>query len=377
MTQTLALLLDAYRELNAKKMFWISLIISALIMLAIAALGVHERGVSILWFEIDLWEPGELGMSIDQFRPEFYESIFSFVGITVWLTWAAIILAIVSTASMFPDLMSSGSIDTLLSKPIGRFRLFMTKYLLGLGFVALQVLVFSVAGFLVIGIRAGHWEPRIFLAVPIVLAFFSYLYAISTLVGVYTRSTLAAILVTIIVWFGLFAVNYTDTILLQQQASAEVDLEQHQMGLDYAMTLSDAPDEGRGGSERERYLRRWGVDLQPEIDRYTRSSERWSRWRWYIKLVKTPLPKTGETRALLGRALTPSEDIPEYEFDPADGPNQSIGFMGIDGNAEAIALMTEKLQREQRPVWWVVITSLLFEVVVVGLAAWKFCRRDF
>ena len=32
MTQTLALLVDAYRELNARKMFWISLIISGVVI---------------------------------------------------------------------------------------------------------------------------------------------------------------------------------------------------------------------------------------------------------------------------------------------------------------------------------------------------------
>ena len=39
LTQTLALLLDAYRELNAKKLFWITMILSGVIVLAFAAVG--------------------------------------------------------------------------------------------------------------------------------------------------------------------------------------------------------------------------------------------------------------------------------------------------------------------------------------------------
>ncbi len=47
MTQTLALLLDAYRELNAKKMFWVVLILSALVVIAFAGTGINERGITM------------------------------------------------------------------------------------------------------------------------------------------------------------------------------------------------------------------------------------------------------------------------------------------------------------------------------------------
>ncbi|MEM9416044.1 MAG: ABC transporter permease [Planctomycetota bacterium] len=377
MTQTLALLLDAYRELNAKKMFWITLILSALVMLGIAAAGIHETGFSVLWFKFDLWDMGDMGAeSMDEIRAAFYKEIFRYVGVTIWLTWAAIILAIVSTASMFPDLMSSGSIDTLLSKPISRLRLFLTKYLLGLGFVALQVLVFCIAGFFVIGFRAGDWEPRIFLAVPIVLMFFSYLYAISTLVGVYTRSTLAAIVATVIVWFGLFAINAADGEILEAQAENQVMLDRYRLGLEYAQTLDAEPPEEGGRSEREQFLQMWGGDIDGEIDALERSVTTWENWRRRMMWVKTPLPKTGETRSLLRRALVPTEDLELPEYDPADGPDQA-GFMGIQTSEQATPIMMMRIQRDQRPAWWIVVTSLLFEFVVVGLAAWKFCRRDF
>src|SRR5205085_9269224 len=105
--------------------------------------------------------------------------MFSELGVGIWLTFAALILAIVSTASLFPDLITGGAIDLYLSKPISRLRLILTKYATGLLFVALQVLVFCAASFLVIGLRGGVWEPRLFLAVPIVLCFFSYLFCIS------------------------------------------------------------------------------------------------------------------------------------------------------------------------------------------------------
>ena len=31
----------------------------------------------------------------------------------------------------------------------------------------------------------------------------------------------------------------------------------------------------------------------------------------------------------------------------------------------------------QRPLWWIIGTSLGFEAVILGIACWIFCRRDF
>jgi len=52
MRQTLAIFVDSYRELNSKMMFWISLLISGLVVGAYACVGISERGFTVLWFEI-------------------------------------------------------------------------------------------------------------------------------------------------------------------------------------------------------------------------------------------------------------------------------------------------------------------------------------
>ena len=58
---------------------------------------------------------------------EFYKRLFVSIGIEIWLAWIALILALASTAGIFPDLMTAGSIDLFVSKPIGRLRLFLTE----------------------------------------------------------------------------------------------------------------------------------------------------------------------------------------------------------------------------------------------------------
>src|SRR4029077_12078354 len=102
-------------------------------------------------------------------RGDFYKLMFNTLGVGIWLSWIATVLALISTAGIFPDMLTGGSIDLYLSKPISRLRLFFTKYLSALLFVGLQVGLFTLASFLVLGIRGGTWLWGLFLAIPIML----------------------------------------------------------------------------------------------------------------------------------------------------------------------------------------------------------------
>src|SRR5205814_2315275 len=166
------LLVDAYRELNARKMFWIVLILSGVAMAAFSIIGVGPTNLTFLRAKIPNFGIPPL---------VFYKSLFSSVVIGLWLTWAATILALISTSSIFPDLIAGGSIDLFLAKPISRLRLFFTKYFAGLLFVVLQVVIFCVVSYFVLGIRGGFWRPAVFWALPIVVCFFSYLYSVCVL----------------------------------------------------------------------------------------------------------------------------------------------------------------------------------------------------
>src|SRR5262249_7835734 len=139
-----------------------------------------------------------------------------------WFTWLASLLALISTAGIFPDFLASGSIDLFLAKPLSRLRLFFTKYMAGLLFVLLQVTLFTILCFFILGFRAGVWEPGLFLAIPLILLFFSYLFCICVLLGTLTRSTIAALMITLLVWFGIWAVDRVDVTIQSQRAMASV-----------------------------------------------------------------------------------------------------------------------------------------------------------
>ena len=173
----MTILWDSFRLLQAKKLFWIALGISMLVAVFYASIGFNSQGMTMFFgwkeFENPLLREG---------RPEaaaFYVLLFTDVILKFWLAWIAIALALLSTASIFPDFIAEGSIGISLSKPVGRLRLFLLKYLGGLLFVALQVTVFTAIVFLALGWRTGEWNLTVFWAVPVVTFVFSLLHAVS------------------------------------------------------------------------------------------------------------------------------------------------------------------------------------------------------
>ena len=356
--QTWAIFVEAYRELSNRKLFWITLIISGFVALAFAAVGITEKGITILHWEFDA-PLNTTRMS----AAAFYKLMFVQLGINLWLAWAATILALVSTASIFPDFLSGGAVDLWLSKPISRFRLFLTKYATGLLFVTLQVTVFTLACFLVLGLRGGVWAPGIFLAVPLVLCFFSYLFAFCVLFAVLTRSTIASLLLTLLVWFGLFLVNATESSLMGIATMPQIQVEQAQRRIE-AQRSRPNPNEERI------------QQLEEQVRRGTEARDRMLWWHVWSVRIKTVLPKTAETVELLERRLVALSDLGGGDDEDEEMIEDTPFGTGDPISSRELQRRVME-ERRERSVWWILGTSLLFEAGVVGLAALLFSRRDF
>lgn len=409
--QTMAMLVDAYRELNAKKMFWITLVLSALVVIAIACVGINDKGITVLWwtFPVDVFNATIVSPAF------FYKLIFINFGFKVWLTWAATILALVSTASLIPDFVAGGSIDLVLSKPVGRLRLFLTKYATGLLFVALQVSVFAAASFLVIGIRGGAWEPRIFLAIPLVVLFFSFLYCVCALIGLRTRSTIAALLLTLLFWLLVFIVHASEQSVLLFKLNAEdrvasIETKAGPLADSVAkqrasiQKLSDVPadETPEARLERESQLvtaqaSLSGLELRQQTSTSSlkeyQSSERFlGRLYAGIFALKTVLPKTSETMGILENSLTSLDEVAKLRKAEEERreerraqrrgsdtrpPNRTGDSERDSGEfSSAVAERQQEIIRS-RSIWWILGTSLAFEAVVLAVACTIFARRDF
>ncbi len=333
MRQTLAILLDACRGLRSKWLFWISLWLSGLVVLCFLFLGIDERGLTIV-----VWHFDHPWLNTRNIEPAtLYKWLFSNLGIGIWLSWVGTILALISTAGMFPDLVAGGSIDLMVSRPIGRLRLFFTQYAAGLLFVTLQATIFSAASFVVLGLRGGVWEPGLFVAVPVMVVFFSYLFSVCVLVGVRTRSTVAALLLTLLFWVGVWAVAASEnTLLMFREMQAE--------------GVAWTGPRGRPAAD--------AAPTVPEPEPPASSDMAYTM----VSTLHTVLPKTTETVDLLERWLIRLADLPDRK--------------AAQSRQQEIAQATIESIRSRSPLW-ILGTSLGFEAVVLALAAWSFCRRDF
>ncbi len=397
MTQTLALFLDAYRELNSKRLFWLVLILSGLVVASFACLGIDERGVTLLWYNL-----GDFGGFVNSnlLPPEqLYKTLFSEFGIKFWLAWLATILALVSTAGMIPDFIASGAIELTLSKPISRLRLFFTKFLMGLLFVTMQVSIFTFASFLVIGIRGHAWQPGVFLAIPLVMVFYSYLFSVCVLVGLVTRSTITSLLLTLLFWLFLFCLNATDAIILQGREvnamrieSVSARIERMERATVTQLRKKAAGDEVARGVPEEEAARHAEAltftteqinennaalpKLRRDLADARTNTPKWQFASRVAVTAKTIFPKTSETTALLERALIERMDISTPKSDEEDSTIKGFGERMSRADQQRLAARMDNVLRS-RSVGWVLGTSLGFEACVLGIAGWLFVRRDF
>ncbi len=124
----------------------------------------------------------------------------------------ALLISVVITAFFIPNMLRKGSIDLLISKPLGRSQLLICKYIGGLTFTFL-ITAFTVGGvWLVLAARSGVWDPSFLVVIPVLTFTFAILYAVSTLAAVLTRSAIVSILLSIGFAFFLFLVGQVKTI---------------------------------------------------------------------------------------------------------------------------------------------------------------------
>ncbi len=380
-TQTRALFIDAYRDLNSRKLFWIVLVLNVVVVAGFSALGVKGDRISIITWEI----PHDIPVAMF-----VYKWIFSFVVVGQWLTWMATILALISTASIFPDFLAGGAVDLYLCRPIGRVRLFLTKYLTGLLFVTLQVTVFTTGSFLVLGWRGQVWQPGLFIAIPVVVLFFSYLFSICVFFGIWTRSTLAAFFLTLIVWGLIFGLNAADRFLVQADelyADRAARAQQRIAAVDKSIAAVQARLDRAAAATmpaaRPNAASRAPTPQQIEADNATLRRLRFDRNRLvttaaqecppdWVKTaqpiifgINTVVPKTQETVGLLDRVL----------FDDV-ALKATLSALPEGHRTET---WREQIYRmlNARSVWWILGSSIAFEALVLTLAIRRFCRGDY
>ncbi|MEM7229981.1 MAG: hypothetical protein AAF432_14325 [Planctomycetota bacterium] len=372
-----AILMDSYRQLRSMFLFWIVLGLSFFVIVFYASIGFNEDGMFLFF---GLVSPESQMLSEDSpLSSLLYRAIFTTFIVGLWLAWIATILALISTANIFPDFMASGAIDIVLAKPVRRTTLFIYKYLASLMFVVLQVTIFCVGVFICMGWRIGEWDPKIFVAIPVVTLFYSYLFSVCVLIGVRTRSVLVALLLTFGLWFSVFGFNTAEGIMLQIRSSAQIEVEDADEQIaDLQAQLDELTDEADNADVAK-------ATLQDAIDGHLLSTngqrellDKTQPWFNFIRVCKWVLPKTQETINLVNRSLVKPDAVTMNDIMMGNLDTNEDGDI-VKARNDTDVQMVSRVQEfyDTQSLWYVIGTSLIFEFLVLALACWMFVRRDF
>jgi len=200
--QVWALIVDSFRDVIDRKLFWIMVILSVSIAGAMACITFDTNGINILF---GTWHIGSHSWSTSspQVRANVGALLVKIIA-DLYIGWVGMVLALLSTSGMFPAFMAPGAVDVVVSKPISRYVLFLGKYAGAMVFVFLQAVLFVSLTFIVIGLRWHYWLWGYLWLIPLMVVLFSYLFSFCALFGVLTRSALASLLLTLLAWIGMW-----------------------------------------------------------------------------------------------------------------------------------------------------------------------------
>ena len=109
-------------------------------------------------------------------------------------------LAIFATAHLVPRMQEKGTIDLYLSRPVGRIKLLLSRYVAGLLLAASNVIYLMVSVWAIVAFKTGVMHGRFLLAGLIIMLVIATLLAFAFLIGVLTSSTAVSIMTT----YGIF-----------------------------------------------------------------------------------------------------------------------------------------------------------------------------
>jgi ABC-type transport system involved in multi-copper enzyme maturation permease subunit len=346
MRQVIALLVDSARLLRSRSLFWICLGLSA--FAAIALFGTYSfntEGVRFLWFKTNANPALATGTN----GPRMFVSfIFSEVFIQYWLSWGAIILALISTASILPDFLADGAIELALCKPISRTKLFLVKCFAGVLFTLAQVTLGVCIAYLLVRVNTGVWLHATLLAIPAILLQFIYLYAVGSLIAVLTRSTIASLIGTLLFWFMVFIVQFSANQLTGTLAQ---------------MDAQAARQKARGD--------------QHAADQTLAEAENWRKWKTVLVDAKAVVPKTGDLQKIVSNLNETPTAVDFFQLMASTRQKNHPERLNDEQwkDVQDASKVAEKAIRDI-DLYYSLGTSLAFTVVVIGAATFVFVRRD-
>lgn len=185
----IAIIKNTFREAIAKKIFVGYYIIYTIIIL-------------VFLFAVNL-DPVEGMMSLTDVE----QSVMSIQAIMTSVSYLLVLIfCIISAASFIPSMVEKGNIDVLMSKPVSRLTILMSKYLGAVIFVMVSLVYFIGAIWLILSLKSGYWNFSFLFTILSLTFSFAVMYSIVVLVGLSTQSSVIAILINLFLLFVLLPI---------------------------------------------------------------------------------------------------------------------------------------------------------------------------
>ncbi len=184
------------------------------LLMASAFPGVVQRGSGNaleLWYGPWQWEDMTFSVSHNEFAQGTLATVTWFFD--KFVLSIGLFIAILVTANFIPETFLPGSLNLLLSKPVSRWGLLLSKFAGGCAFVSLCAVYLFIGLWLWLGMGMGIWDQGILWGIPLYIVVFAIYYSVSTFVGVLSRSAILAIIVTGVFWAACFLVGLTHQVI--------------------------------------------------------------------------------------------------------------------------------------------------------------------
>lgn len=139
----------------------------------------------------------------NQFVELFAFSLIIKVGLGI----IAVFVALVVTAQLIPDMLQAGSLHLLLSKPVSRSLLFLSKFFGGCVFVLLNITYLLTGLYFIAGLRFDIWNEGLIAIIPVIVFVFIIFFSVSALAGVIWKNPIVSVILTMVFWLVCFVIG--------------------------------------------------------------------------------------------------------------------------------------------------------------------------
>ncbi len=158
----------------------------------------------------------KLGDSIPLSRREFnliIERIALEIIIRLGISFITVFVGLIITSPMIPETFRSGSLHLLLSKPIARPLVFLTKFFGGTVFVLVNMAFVLTGLYLLVGWRLDIWNIGLLYCIPLLLFVFIIFYSVSALTGLIWNNPIICVVVCIVFWIFCMVIGVLETFM--------------------------------------------------------------------------------------------------------------------------------------------------------------------